>query len=100
MANHQLFQRCIERGAAIRGQGAEVGGFGRVLGQKLLFDFDQEAEGDSAAERLLCDDEEGETACGRGAGVLGGCTGDVVDVVCAVGVGQLLRRRVADFGED
>jgi len=48
MANHQLLQRGIERSAAIRGQGAEICGFGRVVSQELLFDFDQEAEGDAA----------------------------------------------------
>jgi hypothetical protein len=81
MTNHQLLQRSIERGASIRRQGAEIGGFGRVLGKKLLFDFDQEAEGNSATERFLCDGEEGEATCGRSAGVFRGRAGDVVDVV-------------------
>ena len=33
-------------------------------------------------------------------GILGGRGGDVVDVVVVVRVGELLRRRVADLGQD
>jgi len=48
----------------------------------------------------LCDGEEGEATCGRGTGVFGGGGGDVVDVICAVGVGQFLGRGMIDFGKD
>lgn len=66
----------------------------------MLLDLDEEAEGDSAAERFLRDGEKGESACGWGIGVFGGGAGDVMDVIGAVGVGEFLGRGVVDFGED
>lgn len=71
-------------------------------GQELGFDFDEVAEGDAAAEAARGDDQVGEAA---GGGVFRGwvvrrAVGDVVDEVLVVGVGQLLRGAVVDFGED
>lgn len=71
-------------------------------GQELGFDLDEVAEGDAAAEAARGDDEVGEAAGGgvRRGGVVRGAVGDVVDEVLVVGVGELLRGAVVDFGED
>ena len=54
----------------------------------MLFDFDEVAEGDAAAEGGGGDDEVGETAGGGvGVRVVGGGVSDVVDEVLVVGVG-------------
>ena len=54
----------------------------------MLFDFDEVAEGDAAAEGGGGDDEVGEAAGGGiGVRVVGGGVSDVVDEVLVVGVG-------------
>ena len=92
---------------AVEGAGAVVGHVGKVRqadgesAEEALADLEEEAEGHAAAEGGVGDDEEGEAA-GRetGAGVVRGRVGNVVDLVVAVGVGELLRGAVLDLGED
>ncbi|ROW09700.1 hypothetical protein VMCG_02453 [Cytospora schulzeri] len=97
--DHQALELGVEGGGAVVGQLVEVGGPGRVLGEEALADLEQEAEGDAAAEGRLGHHQEGEAA-GGGRVMLGRGLGDVVDVVVAVGVGELLGRVVLYFGED
>ena len=99
--HHELFHLLVEVGRAVRGhlvKGSMVA-FG-VFGEELLFDFDEVAEGDAAAEAGGGDYEVGESAGGRGGRVFGRRVGDVVDEVVIVGVGQFLRGFVLDLGED
>lgn len=69
------------------------------MGKEALADLEKVAKGHTAAQSGLGDDQEGETA-GGGVIVLGGRFGNVVDVVVAVGVRELLRGLVCDFGEN
>jgi hypothetical protein len=101
VADHELAQVRVEGCAAVARQRGEVGGLGRVRLEELPLDLEQEAEGDAAAERLAGDAEEGQRAGGaRAVGVLRGRGRDVVDVVSALGVGELLRGGMVDLGED
>ena len=69
--------------------------------QEAILNLHKEAERDAPPQRRVRDHEIGQPAGGgvRG-GVLGRRGGDVVDVVVVVRVGELLRRRVADLGQD
>jgi len=69
-----------------------------MLAEEALLDLDEEAEGDATSEVLFGDDEVGEAR--SIAGRSGSGVGDVVDVVCAVGVGQLLGGRVINLWEN
>jgi len=94
--NHQFLEVCIEACSTVGGERGEFGIL--VLAQEALLDFDEEAEGDATSKVLFSDDEVGETrsiSSRSGSGV-----GDVVDVVCAVGVGQLLGGRVINLWEN
>ena len=71
-----------------------------VAGEELLFDFNEVAKGDAAAEVGGGYDEVGESACRGGRRVLGGGIGNVVYKVVIVCVGQLLGGFVFDLGED
>lgn len=94
--DHQALEVGIETRSAVSRQRSKVGiGVG---GEEALLDFDEVAKGDAAAEVLLGDDEVGEARC-RGGGCRGG-VGDVVDVVCAVGVGEFLGRRVVNLWQN
>ena len=69
--------------------------------KETLLDLEEEAEGYPSSDVGVCDDEISEAAGGRvGTGVIGGRVSDVVDVVLVVGVGEFLRRVVADLWED
>lgn len=70
------------------------------LGEEALADLKEEAKGHAPAEGGIGDDEEGQAAGAGAVRVVGGRLGDVVDLVLAVGVGELLRGGVLDLGED
>jgi len=90
----------VERRAPVRRQTREIRRSGRILLQKFISDADEEAKGDAPSERGVGDDEVGEAA-GAGVGrVLGGCGGDVVDEVLAVGEGELFGLVVLNFGKN
>ena len=98
LLRHHLLQRRIEGGAAVGRQLAEGGaGCGKV-GEEGFFEVREEAERDALAQLALRDYEEGETAGGRGRGVVGGRLYGGVDeelllVDCAVGRGIVLDLR-------
>ena len=99
--HHQLLQTPIEVRRSVGRQRCKVRAVDIVAGEKLLFDFNEIAKRDPAAETAGGDDEVGEAAGGGGGGgVFRGRVGDVVDEVLVVGVGELLWGGVGDFGED
>lgn len=98
--DHQIPQIRIEAPRAVVGHVGEVGRLDRESIEEALADLEEEAKGDAAPEAGLGDYEEGETASVGVVRVVGGCFGDVVDVVGAVGVGELLGGGVLNFGED
>lgn len=97
--HHEVLEVGIEGARAVVGHVGKVGAFDRKRGEEALADFEEETKGYATAQRRLGDDEEGEAAGGGRRGrVLGRSFGDVVDVMGAVGVGQLLRGVMADLG--
>lgn len=88
IADHQLLELRVEIRGTVRRQVGEVRVVGLVPREELLFDLDEVAKGDAAAEGAGGDDEIGEAAgAGVGGGVVGRRVGDVVDEVLVVGVG-------------
>lgn len=80
LLDHQPLQRAIEARTPVGRQVGEVGRLCVELGQELLLEVRQEAEGDALPEVALRDDEEGESACaGLRAGVVGRRLGDDMD---------------------
>lgn len=76
----------------------------REIREELRARGDEEGKGDAAAQATLGDDEERQAAGAAAAALLifvrAGRLGNVVDVVGAVGEGQLLGRLVVDLGQD
>lgn len=100
VVDHARAQLGVEAGGAVVGQLGEVRRRLRELGEEGAADVEEVGEGYAPAEGGGGDGEEGETSRGRVGGVVAGGLGDVVDVVVAVGVGQLLRGGVVNLGED
>lgn len=101
VVHHERAQVAVEGRRAIVGQVGKVGRGGGVPREEAVARLDEEAEGDASPEGAVGDDEEDEAAGGGvGGRVLRGGLGDVVDVVRAVRVGELLRGAVVDLGED
>jgi hypothetical protein len=96
---HEGLELRVERGSAVVGHVGEIATLGELL-KEALADLEEEAERDATAERRVGDDEERETAGGWVVSVLGWRLGDVVDLVLAMGVGELLRVCVFYFRKD
>lgn len=98
----------VERGAAVGGEGGEVGAGGRVGGEELALHFEEVGEGDAAALFGGCDDDVAEWCVGVGLGGRGGLVGggagrgvgDVVHEEAFMGEGELLGLVMGDLGED
>lgn len=99
VVHHQPAQLRVEARSPVVGHFGELAGGGERL-EEAPANLEEEAKGDAAAERGLGHDEEGEAAGGGVLGVLGRRLGDIVDVVVAVRVGELLWGVVADLGEN
>ena len=95
---HQIFQRRIERSAAICRQFAEICLFGRIFGEETILDLHEEAKRHSATEAAVRDNQESETT-GRSSArwILRRGRSDVVDKVLVVGVRKFLRLGVRDL---
>lgn len=100
VVDHELLELAIVAGGAVVGQLGVVCRLGGELLEEAAADLEEETKGDAAAQRGVGDNEEGEAAGGGVLWVVGGRFGDVVDVVRAVGVGQLLGGVVLDLGKD
>lgn len=98
--NHELPQIAIEARGAVVWQVVEVGARGRERVQEAAAYLKQVGERQATAEIRLGNDEKREPAGRRVGGVVRWRLGDVVDVVVAVRVGEFLRGRVVDLGED
>lgn len=97
--HHQILQLAVEASGAIVGHVTVVGAFGELL-EEALADLEEVAEGHATAEGGIGHDKESQAACAGLIWVFRGRLGDVVDLMLAMGVGELLRRRVLDLGED